>query len=256
MSSTAVPVIRRGHAPRPADDPARRGSTVGRPGTASAQLLVLQRTAGNTAVRHLMREIDRERAKKDLCVGQKVDAAASLTTFTPAQAQVLRIVRQSAIRTCASAAAAVDMPGNESSVIRVARDYFGVTVRMTGKTRRTLVRAIRSVEQALTQAPINAGTCQDEHCNGGAIAHVDEARTMIVLCPQFFNTDLHPVYKTVRMLIHEAAHLANLDANAERPWMELYCSQGATKTEKCPVPDAIHNVDAWSHVIDDLSATI
>ena len=94
MSSTAVPVIRRGHAPRPADDPARRGSTVGRPGTASAQLLVLQRTAGNTAVRHLMREIDRERAKKDLCVGQKVDAAAALTTFTPAQAQVLRIVRQ------------------------------------------------------------------------------------------------------------------------------------------------------------------
>ena len=58
------------------------------------------------------------------------------------------------------------------------------------------------------------------------------------------------------MLIHEAAHPARLNANAERPWMELHCCQGATGTEKCAVPDAIYNVDAWSHVIDDLSATI
>lgn len=236
--------------------PAANSRAAGPRGSASAQILALQRTAGNTAVGHLMRQIDRARAKRDLCVGENVDAARAVATFTSAQLQVLRIVRQSAIRTCASAAAAVDMPGNQSSVVRVARDYFGMTLKMTGGTRRALVRAIRSVERALTEAPIQAGTCQDEHCNGGAVAHVDEARTMIVLCPQFFNTDLNPVDKTVRMLIHEAAHLARLDANAERPWMELYCSQGATKTEKCPVPDAIHNVDAWSHVIDDLSATI
>ncbi len=240
----------------PTAAPARRRPPTGPPGSAPARLLALQRTAGNRAVGVLMRDIDRERAKKDLCVGQPVDAARGLTEFTPAQAQVVRIVRQSAIRVCAAAAVAVDMPGNESSVIRIARDYFGVTVKMTGRTRRALVRAIRSVERALTQAPIRAGTCQDEHCNTGAVAHVDEARTMIVLCQQFFNPDLHPVAGTVRMLIHEAAHLARLDADAEKPWMELYCSQGASRTEKCPVPDAIHNVDAWSHVIDDLGATI
>lgn len=225
-------------------------------GSAQARLLTLQRTAGNAAVRHLMRDIDRGRAKKDFCVGEPVDAARARTAFTPAQAQILRVVRQAAIRVCSNAAVAVDLPGNESSVVRIAKDYFGVTVRMTGRTRRALVRSIRSVEQALTQAPINAGTCQDEHCNGGAVAHVDEARTMIVLCPRFFNPDLHPVAGTVRMLIHEAAHLARLDANAEKPWMEMYCSEGASKTEKCPVPDAINNVDAWSHVIDDLAATV
>lgn len=225
-------------------------------GSTAAQLLALQRTAGNGAVRHLMRDIDRQRAKKDFCVGEAVDAARAQTAFTPAQAQILRVVRQAAVRVCSNAAVAVDMPGNESSVVRIARDYFGVTIRVSGQTRRALVRSIRSVEQALAQAPINAGTCQDEHCNGGAVAHVDEARTMMVLCPRFFNPELHPVAGTVRMLIHEAAHLAKLDANAEKPWMEMYCSEGADKTEKCPVPDAIHNVDAWSHFIDDLSATI
>lgn len=225
-------------------------------GSAGARLLALQRTAGNAAVRHLMRDIDRERAKKDFCVGEQVDAARAQSVFTPAQARILRVVRQAALRTCSNAAVAVDMPGNESSVVRIARDYFGVTVRMSRQTRRALVRSIRSVERALTEAPINAGTCQDEHCNGGAVAHVDEARTTIALCPRFFNPDLHPVAGTVRMLIHEAAHLAKLDANAEKPWMEMYCSEGASKTEKCPVPDAIHNVDAWSHVIDDLAATV
>jgi hypothetical protein len=225
-------------------------------GSAAARLLALQRTAGNTAVRHLMRDIDRERAKRDFCVGEAVDASRAQTTFSPAQLQILRVVRQAAIRVCSNAAVAVDLPGNEPSVVRIAKDYFGVTVRMSGSTRRALVRSIRSVERALTEAPINAGTCQDEHCNSGAVAHVDEARTMIVLCPRFFNPDLHPVAGTVRMLIHEAAHLAKLDANAEKPWMEMYCSEGASKTEKCPVPDAIHNVDAWSHFIDDLAATV
>lgn len=241
----------------PSPVPLRR-VTDGPPGTGAtpARLLALQRTAGNAAVRHLMRDIDRQRAKKDFCVGEAVDAARAQTAFTPTQAQILRVVRQAAVRVCSNAAVAVDMPGNESSVVRIARDYFGVTIRMSGQTRRALVRSIRSVERALAQAPINAGTCQDEHCNGGAVAHVDEARTMMVLCPRFFNPELHPVAGTVRMLIHEAAHLAKLDANAEKPWMELYCSEGAGKTEKCPVPDAIHNVDAWSHFIDDLSATI
>ena len=225
-------------------------------GATPARLLTLQHTAGNSAVRHLMRDIDRERARKDFCVGEAVDATRARTGFTAAQAQILRVVRQAAVRVCSNAAVAVDLPGNESSVVRIAKDYFGVTVRMSSQTRRALVRAIRSVERALTESPIYAGTCQDEHCNSGAVAHVDEARTMIVLCPRFFNPDLHPVATTVRMLIHEAAHLAKLDANAEKPWMETYCSEGASATEKCPVPDAIHNVDAWSHVIDDLAATV
>jgi hypothetical protein len=34
------------------------------------------------------------------------------------------------------------------------------------------------------------------------------------------------------VLIHEAAHPAQLNANAERPWMELNCCQGATRNEK------------------------
>lgn len=254
MSTTTALLSRPTRLPGPA-----RRVTVGAPsvaGPAPSRLLALQRTAGNSAVRYLMRDIDRARAKKDLCVGEPVDAARAQTAFTPEQAQILRVVRQAAVRACSNAAVAVDLPGNESSVVRIARDYFGVTVRLTGRTRRALVRSIRSVERALAEAPINAGTCQDEHCNGGAVAHVDEARTMIVICSRFFNPDLHPVAGTVRMLIHEAAHLARLDANAEKPWMEMYCSEGASKTEKCPVPDAIHNVDAWSHFIDDLAATV
>jgi hypothetical protein len=249
--------IRSGTPERP-EVPARRSTHGPAPdaGSTAARLLALQRTAGNAAVRHLMRDIDRQRAKKDFCVGETVDAARAQTVFTPAQSQILRVVRQAAVRVCSNAAVAVDMPGNEASVVRVARDYFGVTIRMSARTRRTLARSIRSVERALIEAPIHAGTCQDEHCNGGAVAHVDEARTMIVLCPRFFNPDLHPVATTVRMLIHEAAHLAKLDANAEKPWLETYCSEGASKTERCPVPDAIHNVDAWSHVIDDLAATV
>jgi hypothetical protein len=39
--------------------------------------------------------------------------------------------------------------------------------------------------------------------------------------------------------------------------MEFYCSQAATKDEKCPVPDdALRNVGAWSHFIEELAFTL
>jgi hypothetical protein len=66
---------------------------------------------------------------------------------------------------------------------------------------------------------------------------------------------LNKVYLTPRFLIHEAAHLANLDESSTIR-EEFYCHQGATKEAKCPVVDAIHNVDAWSHFIEELAYTI
>jgi hypothetical protein len=147
------------------------------------------------------------------------------------------------------------MPGNEERVKEIARDYFSIRIRLTDKTKQTFINAIKAVADRLEHSPIECGTCQDEYCNRGAIAHVDEARTLIVLCPQFFNSEIHKVELTPRYLIHEAAHLARLDEGASIR-EEFYCSMGATKEEKCPVVDAIHNVDAWSHFIEELAFTI
>jgi hypothetical protein len=198
---------------------------------------------------------DREKMKKALCLNEPIDDAHALCQFTPEQSNIVRIIKDHAIRRCNRAISAINMPGNEGQVKKLARDYFNLNVKMSKKTKKALARNIQAVADKLSQSPIKCGNCQDAHCNGGAIAHVDEARTFLVLCPLFFNRDMTRLPLTPRMLIHEAGHLANLDQNTSLR-EEFYCFQAATKDEKCPVVDAIHNVDAWSHFINELSFTI
>ena len=198
---------------------------------------------------------DREKMKNALCVNEPTDSAHARCQFTPEQSNVVRIIRDHAIRRCNRAISAVNMPGNEDQVKKLARDYFNLNVKMSEKTKKAFARNIQAVAGKLSQSPIECGNCQDAHCNGGAIAHVDEARTFLVLCPLFFNRNMTRLTLTPRMLIHEAGHLANLDQNTSLR-EEFYCFQAATKDEKCPVVDAIHNVDAWSHFIEELSFTI
>lgn len=198
---------------------------------------------------------DREKMKKALCVNEPIDAAHALCQFTPEQSSIVRIIKDHAIRRCNRAISAINMPGNEDQVKKLARDYFNLNVKMSEKTKKAFARNIQAVADKLDQSPIECGNCQDAHCNGGAIAHVDEARTFLVLCPLFFNRNMTKLPLTPRMLIHEAGHLANLDQDASLR-EEFYCFQAATKDEKCPVVDAIHNVDAWSHFIEELSFTI
>jgi hypothetical protein len=198
---------------------------------------------------------DREKMKEALCVNEAIDDAHARCQFTPEQSNIVRIIKDHAIRRCNRALSAINMAGNEDQVKRLARDYFNLNVKMSAKTKKAFARNIQAVADKLSQSPIECGNCQDAHCNGGAIAHVDEARTFLVLCPLFFNRDMTRLPLSPRILIHEAGHLANLDQNTSLR-EEFYCFQGATKDEKCPVVDAIHNVDAWSHFIEELSFTI
>jgi hypothetical protein len=198
---------------------------------------------------------DRKQISKDLCINEPIDDTKARCQFSSGQLNMVRIIKEHSLRTCARAIAAINMPGNEGEVIKIAKDYFHLDIKLSEKTKRTFINAIKAVSDKLEHTAIICGTCQDEHCNGGAIAHVDEARTFLVLCPLFFNSEINKVYLTPRFLIHEAGHLARLDENASLR-EEFYCYQGATKEEKCPVVDAIHNVDAWSHFIEELASTI
>jgi len=197
---------------------------------------------------------DLKQIAKDLCVNEPKDKTKERCTFSAMQLNMVRILKEHALRSCTRSIAAINMPGNEREVVRIAKDYFNLDIKLN-ETRPSLISSIKAVADKLEHAAIECGTCQDESCNGGAAAHVDEARTFLVLCPQFFNNEINKVYLTPRFLIHEAAHLARLDENASLR-EEFYCHQGATKDEKCPVIDAIHNVDAWSHFIEELSYTI
>jgi hypothetical protein len=199
--------------------------------------------------------VDREKLTKALCVNEPIDDAHALCQFTREQSSIVRIVKEHALRRCTRAISAINMPGNEDQVKKLARDYFSLNVKLSERTKKAFIRNIQAVADKLSQSPIECGNCQDKHCNGGAIAHVDEARTFLVLCPLFFNSDMTKLSQTPRVLIHEAGHLANLDQNASLR-EEFYCFMGATKDEKCPVVDAIHNVDTWSHFINELSFTI
>lgn len=198
---------------------------------------------------------DRGKLTKALCVNEPVDDAHGLCQFTREQSTVVRIVKEHALRRCTRAISAINMPGNEDQVKKLARDYFNLNVKLSDKTKKAFIRNIQAVADKLSQSPIECGNCQDKHCNDGAIAHVDDARTFLVLCPLFFSSDMTSLPLTPRMLIHEAGHLANLDQNTSLR-EEFYCFQAATKDEKCPLIDAIHNVDAWSHFINELSFTI
>lgn len=199
--------------------------------------------------------VDREKMIKALCVNEPIDDAHARCQFTSEQLSVARIIKEHALRRCTRAISAINMPGNEDRVKQLARDYFNLNVKLSDKTKKTFIRSIQAVADKLSQSPIECGNCQDKHCNDNAIAHVDEARTFLVLCPLFFNSDMTKLATAPRVLIHEAGHLANLDQNTSLN-EEFYCFQAATKDEKCPLVDAIHNVDAWSHFINELSFTI
>jgi hypothetical protein len=198
---------------------------------------------------------DLKQISKDLCINETTDDTKARCQFSSAQLNMVRIIKEHALRTCTRSIAAINMPGNEDQVKRIARDYFNIHIKLTERTKRKFIGAIKAVADKLGNSAIECGTCQDKHCNSGAIAHVDEARTFLVVCPQFFNGEINKAYLTPRILIHEAGHLAQLDENTNLR-EEFYCFQGATKEEKCPVPDALHNVDAWSHFIEELAYTI
>jgi hypothetical protein len=195
---------------------------------------------------------DLKKLLKDPCFGERVDDAKSRCQFSKEQSIMVKIVKEHAVRKCARAIEAINMPGNEDEVRKIATDYFHLNVKLTEKTKRTFIKNIKAVSDKLEHPIIECGTCQDEGCNRGFVAYA-EAKTSLVLCPPFFASDINPVSSTPRFLIHEAGHLAGLNTPTRD---ELYCHQEATKEDKCPVVDAIHNVDAWSHFIEELSYTV
>jgi len=253
-----------------------RPSTPG-PHTVTETLLALQRTHGNAFVRRLVQREpvvsragngdgrtsttpggsgrtprDLKKILKDPCFGELVDDSRAQCQFSSEQAIMIRVVKESALRACASAMAAINMPGNEARVKQIARDYFHVDLLLTEKTRRALIKTIRSISDQLANAAIECRSCHDENCNRGLIAFV-EGRAILALCPPFFESEIHKVYKTPRYLTHEAGHLAGVNTPTRD---EMYCDQGATKDDKCPVIDALHNADAWSHFIEDVASSI
>ena len=195
---------------------------------------------------------DIKKLLKDPCFGERVDDTKAQCQFSSRQSIMIRLVKESALRTCTGAIAAINMPGNEERVKQIAKDYFHLDIKLSEKTKRTLIKTIKAVSAKLEHAAIECRTCHDEGCNRGLIAFV-ESRTVLALCPPFFDSEIHKVYLTPRYLIHEAGHLAGVNTPSRD---ELYCHQEATKEDKCPVVDAIHNVDAWSHFIEDVASSI
>jgi len=195
---------------------------------------------------------DIKKLLKDPCFGELVDDTKAQCQFSSKQSIMIRLVRESALRTCTRAIAAINMPGTEDRVKQIAKDYFHLNIKLSEKTKRALIKTIKAVSDKLKHAAIECRTCHDEGCNRGLIAFV-EARTVLALCPPFFDSEIHKVYSTPRYLIHEAGHLAGVNTPTRD---ELYCHQEATKEDKCPVVDAIHNVDAWSHFIEDVASSI
>ncbi|MCM3902534.1 MAG: M35 family metallo-endopeptidase, partial [Pyrinomonadaceae bacterium] len=198
------------------------------------------------------RRRDVKKLLKDPCFGELVDDTKAQCQFSSKQSIMIRVVKESALRACSGAMAAINMPGNEERVKQIAKDYFHLDIKLSEKTKRTLIKTIKSVSGKLEHAAIECRTCHDEGCNRGLIAFV-ESRTVLVLCPPFFDSEIHKVYSTPRYLIHETGHLAGVNTPTRD---ELYCHQEATKEDKCPVVDAIHNVDAWSHFIEDVASSI
>ena len=195
---------------------------------------------------------DIKKLLKDPCFGERVDDTKAQCQCSSKQSIMIRLVKESALRACTGAIAAINLPGNEERVKQIAKDYFHLDIKLSEKTKRTLIKTIKAVSAKLEHAAIECRTCHDEGCNRGLIAFV-ESRTVLALCPPFFDSEIHKVYLTPRYLIHEAGHLAGVNAPTRD---ELYCHQEATKEDKCPVVDAIHNVDAWSHFIEDVAASI
>ena len=204
-----------------------------------------QRGAGN-------KPRDIKKLLKDPCFGERVDDTKAQCQFSSKQSIMIRLVKESALRACTGAIAAINMPGNEERVKQIAKDYFHLDIKLSEKSKRTLIKTIKAVSAKLEHAAIECRTCHDEGCNRGLIAFV-ESRTVLALCPPFFDSEIHKVYLTPRYLIHEAGHLAGVNTPSRD---ELYCHQEATKEDKCPVVDAIHNVDAWSHFIEDVASSI
>jgi len=196
---------------------------------------------------------DAKKLLKDPCFGERTDATKARCEFSDRQSAFIRTIKAHALRKCARAFAAIDMPGNESVIKRIAREYFHLDIKLSEKTRRALKRRIQAVSEKLEKAPIECGTCQDEGCNSGFVAYA-LGRDTLVVCPPFFMSEIYAVPLTPRFLIHEACHLAGLNKPSRD---EMYCHQGtATKEDKCPVVNAFHNADAWSFFIEESSYTI
>ena len=197
---------------------------------------------------------DLKKLLKDPCFGERVDDTKARCQFSDRQRTFVRIVREHALRRCARAIRAINMPGLEGEVKRKAKEYFHLDVKLSEKTKRTLIRTITAISDQLKNTPIECGTCQDEGCNRGLLAYVPPGRGLLVLCPPFFMDEILKVHLTPRSLIHEAGHLAGVNTPSRD---EMYCHQGEiTKDDKCPVVDAIHNADAWAHFINELSYSI
>ncbi|MBA2659085.1 MAG: hypothetical protein H0U72_05935 [Nitrosospira sp.] len=256
LASELSHVILRGDSSRRNDSPARLSTrSMGEsPAFISRQKTSPDETSGNQQESKKQPK-DLKQISKDLCTNEPIDDTKAQCQFSSQQSNMVRIIKEHALRTCTRSIAAINMPGNEREVVRIARDYFSLNIKLTEKTKRVFINAIKAVSDKLEHSAIECGSCQDKRCNDGAITHVDDGRTFLVLCPQFFNSDINKVHLTPRILIHEAGHLAKLDENTSLN-EEFYCFQGAAKEEKCPVVDAFHNVDAWSHFIEELAYTI
>src|SRR5687768_10388667 len=93
---------------------------------------------------------DREKLTKALCVNEPIDDAHARCQFTAEQSSVVRIIKEHALRRCTRAISAINMPGNEGQVKKLARDYFNLNVKMSEKTKKAFVRNIQSVADKLS----------------------------------------------------------------------------------------------------------
>ncbi|HVW65075.1 MAG TPA: hypothetical protein VHB01_08670 [Nitrosospira sp.] len=79
---------------------------------------------------------DREKLTKALCVNEPIDDAHSRCQFTNEQSSMVRIIKEHALRRCARAISAINMPGNEDQVKKLARDYFNLDVKLSDKLKK------------------------------------------------------------------------------------------------------------------------
>jgi hypothetical protein len=201
------------------------------------------------------KKVNRGKFIKENCIGVDVDQAKADCNFDPYQEKVVRASKSYAIKKCNDSIYALTIPGNLHAYDII--DLVFHLARNQKKPLRFFTDSIKAVRDQLIQTPILCKSCFDEGCNRGFIAYAPVDDTFLGLCPKFFSN----ITDTPRYLLHEAAHLANVDiASKFRGRDEFYCTMDDKFNYwENPCPDGIDNInnaDAWSYFIDRLSITV
>jgi len=181
------------------------------------------------------------------CIDIQPNSGPTRCEFTDRQRATLNPIKSSAIWLISRARLALGSGDRYMELL--ARQIFHLSEPDMTSIESRIVTTLR----ALRNAPILCGTCADETCNRpGVVAYADDDD--IIVCPRFF---LQNVTQMRRTLVHEAGHVAGIDAGSVYTTLnpERYCNEDSTIECRDPCSrlastNLLENVDAWSRFVE------